>query len=138
MTRRTYDCTADRNENFAHDNITDALTGLSEVYHETKRKDVDGYGEIEKPFEVPGSSDGVANNEKKNSGHDLEGAVDHASLRNRDSKYNLKKRLEVEVPAIIGHLIREIDEAGGDDGAVEEVTLLHERGRGEIDLLDDE
>ena len=84
----------------------------------------------EHPPEIAGPADEKADAEEEDAGYDIECAADVISFGEGEVVDDLEEGGEVGVPALVGDLIGEFQEAGADDGAVGEEVGGEERNSG--------
>ena len=132
------DSATNRDENLAHDDVSDILVRGTEMDHETEGEDVNRDSEIESPLIVAGLADEETDDEEKHAGNNLESRVDISSLGRLKVDNDLQEGGKEVVPGVVGDLVSQIDHAGGDNGSVKEESALEERHRGKPVLPDTE
>lgn len=111
---------ADADEDLTHDDVPDVLVRAAKVDHQALGEDVQRDGDEQHPPKVPGLADQDAHEEQLDTGDDVERAAHVTRLRDGQIVHHLQERGEVAVPAVVADLVREVQETGTDDGAVDE------------------
>lgn len=130
------DGTADGDEDLAHDLVSDGLVRATEVDHETLGKDVQRDGDPQEPLESSGATHQVTNQQEQHARNDAERVRDVSGLGDAQVVDNLQVRGEVVGPAVVGDLVRGIEQAGADQGAVLDERPV-EQGHGGKEFLVD-
>ena len=114
--------TGERNENLAHDDVTNVTVWTTEVDHETRAEDVDWYEDNGNPLVAVGVAKEKTDNDTPEARANVVNVGDVTSIGKTESVYNLKEGGKVEIPAVEGDVEREDGQSGTTDGAVDEQT----------------
>lgn len=126
---------ADRDEDLAHDDVPDVLVRLAEVDHQALREDVQRHRDEQQPPEVAGLADQEPDAQEQHARDDVERAPHVACLGQRQVAHDLQEGREVAVPAVVGDLVRQVQETRSDDGPVGEKLDVQERRPSEEALV---
>lgn len=132
------DRTANGDEDLTHDLIAHALVWTTEVDHQTLGKDIQRYGDVQKPSEVASAANDPTDTEEKDTRNNVEDIDDVTGGGNAQVIDNLQEVLEVHTPTVVGELIGSIQKTGTDDGTVSEEGEVHHGLRRKVSLPNSE